>query len=181
MPDCDPDYFSGLVPNFTHVFPITSKQYGDCFFLRRCGAEAYENLPLRPPGAPWAAISLCDEARQSWSVFLRRTLMFGDTASVLRCDIFPHLLFYIVNLLFGTPIIAFYDGMGPPVLGISANCALRVVREVFPVFGLMRKHPKCDFGNPLSLLGLTGCVPKSTESLGSCDRAYARVNRQTAC
>ena len=124
-------------------------------FLKGDGAGAYENLLLRPPGAPWAAIVLWDEAQKSWSAFPPRTLMFGDTESVSRYNIFRGLLVCIINRLLGIPLIDFYDGLGSPMLGILANGALRVVREVFLLLGVILKHSRWGVGNPF-LFGLLG-------------------------
>ena len=151
LPDWD---LLAAISLLTSTYPTANRA-----FFKADDTSPYKNLPLRPNDSALDAITLWDSVNKSWWAFLPRTLLFGDTSSVLNYNVFSLVVAAIFNRLFGIPPVAFYDDSGSHMISELTQDALELVQKVSLLLGIIPNKGKCEIGNPLSFLGLLGSSP----------------------
>ena len=122
-------------------------------------AAAYKNLPIRPSDRQYANVVVKNPKGSKWYAFAPATQLFGSTASVLHYNVFPRLFVKIINRVFGTPTIGYYDDYGFYIPTDLGNEGFALIKRVCALLGVSLNGDKCKIGPSNNFLCLSGTFP----------------------
>ena len=83
-------------------------------FIKTYHESAYEQLPIDPDRARYAMVALRQPMAGNWCAFRPKSLLFGDEASAIHYNCFSRTIAFLVNRIFGKPLVSYFDDMGAP-------------------------------------------------------------------
>ena len=128
-------------------------------FFKADHESAYKQLPLDPDQAHLAMVALRHPVSGLWYAFAPRALLFGAEAAVTHYNCLSRAIAVLTNMIFGIPMLAYFDDFGalaPEDLGPEA---LAVFKIFTPVIGFFLNGKKFDIGRALTFLGIFGRFP----------------------
>ena len=103
------------LPNWDHIgqicLDVADSNRAWSFFTADHSA-GYKNLPLDPGQANTCVVTLRRPTDGRWYGFSPWTLLFGATAAVLRYNGFSRIVAVLANILFGLPLVNYFDDFG---------------------------------------------------------------------
>ena len=120
---------------------------------------AYKQLPLRLKDQGAAVIALRHPESSLWYSFKSRTLMFGAVAAVLHYNCFARSISSLACILFGIPLVSYFDDFAALLPSNLARKALSVFSSFCETLGITLKQGKSEVGPRITFLGLRGSFP----------------------
>ena len=134
-------------------------------FFKADHEAAYKQLPLAPSHRRLALVALRNPDTSEWMAFPPKALLFGAVAAVLHYNCFSRLLSVLFNLLFGIPLIGYFDDFGALIPFDLSNDALDTFVEFCTTLGVHLKTRKTEVGWRIAFLGLEGSFPSPANGM----------------
>ena len=128
-------------------------------FFKTDHESAYIQLPLDPTQADLAMVALRHPTLMTWFVFAPKSLLFGSVAAVIHYNCLSRAISVLANMIFGIPILAYFDDLGALTPERVALPALRTFQTFSALVLYILKLIKTDIGHEVTLLGLLGKLP----------------------
>ena len=148
--------------SWDHVSHISNKfaEKGlECHFFKADHRAAYKSLPVCPNQTKLAVVVLKNPHDGLWYAFTSKTLLFGSIASVLHYNILSRAIAELMSLIFGIPVVCFFDDFGAVILKHIAKEGLWCFEQFCEICGIDLKGEKTEIGQKVSFLGLLGNYP----------------------
>ena len=94
-----------------------------------------------------------------WYGFCPRTLLFGATAAVLHYNGFSRIVAVLANILFGLPVVNYFDDIGRILPTSISDEGLSTFKRFCGLIGVRLKEEKAKPGTVTTFLGLDGAFP----------------------
>ena len=95
---------------------------GEWSFFMADRKAAYKTPPLAPAGVQYCTVAVRSPKGYKWYGFVPRALLFGAVATVLHYNSFSRIIAVLSNMLFGLPVVNYFDDYGRLLpTAISAN------------------------------------------------------------